>query len=62
MKTIFYNVKNIIYNFISFRKKTTIIGLGRWKLLECNNKIHRKVDWANLDHCGPCGYDKFQNK
>ena len=29
--------------------------LGRWKIDYCTNKINRKVDQANEDHCGPCG-------
>ena len=29
--------------------------LGRWKIDYCTNKINRKIDQANEDHCGPCG-------
>ena len=32
-----------------------ILTLGRWHLTECPKTIDRKVDWANEDHCGPCG-------
>lgn len=36
--------------------KTIDTHLGRWKIYECSEKIHRKVDMSNEDHCGPCGY------
>ena len=29
--------------------------LGRWGIEKCHTKIDKKVDWANEDHCGPCG-------
>ena len=31
------------------------LTLGRWNMDDCNKKIDAKVDWANEDHCGPCG-------
>lgn len=34
--------------------------LGRWALNSCPNKMARKVDWANEDHCGPCGSNSLQ--
>lgn len=30
--------------------------LGRWTMETCQNKIARKIDLSNEDHCGPCGY------
>ena len=35
--------------------KSPIIPLGRWNIETCNKKINKKVDFANEDHCGPCG-------
>ena len=36
--------------------------LGRWNLESCHTKTTiQKVDWANEDHCGPCGYSKMQS-
>lgn len=29
--------------------------LGRWNIEYCNNKMNRKIDMSNEDHCGPCG-------
>jgi len=29
--------------------------LGRWRVEPCAIKTNHKVDWANEDHCGPCG-------
>ena len=40
-----------------FQKKTGMVVLGRWALDECPKRIDRKVDWANEDHCGPCGHN-----
>lgn len=34
--------------------------LGRWRIEQCPNKINTKIDWANEDHCGPCG--DYKNK
>lgn len=34
--------------------------LGRWGLEYCPNKVSRKIDWANEDHCGPCGTENFR--
>ena len=42
-----------IYNF--FRKAQDKTLLGRWERTDkVQNKI--KIDWANTDHCGTCGY------
>ena len=45
---------NTINIFKKFIKKEQIT-LGRWKIDYCNNKINRKIDLSNEDHCGPCG-------
>jgi hypothetical protein len=29
--------------------------VGRWNLEYCNQKINKKIDLSNEDHCGPCG-------
>ena len=35
--------------------------LGRWTITDMKqNKI--KIDWANVDHCGTCSYDKPKKK
>lgn len=32
--------------------------LGRWTLNHENIKnTHKKIDWSNEDHCGPCGHE-----
>ena len=31
--------------------------LGRWALEYQPDKLHRKIDSSNEDHCGPCGVD-----
>jgi hypothetical protein len=29
--------------------------LGRWNIEYCSNKLDKKIDMSNEDHCGPCG-------
>jgi hypothetical protein len=38
-----------------FTKKHLVPPLGRWNIEYCNNKINKKIDLSNEDHCGPCG-------
>jgi len=42
------------YTFYIF-DKTKATTLGRWQSHECTNKTFSKVDYSNVDHCGPCG-------
>ena len=30
--------------------------LGRWNQEKCAIKLNKKIDLANEDNCGPCGY------
>lgn len=41
-------------------KKDTV--LGRWNLEYCDQKLNRKIELANEDHCGPCGNYKMPKK
>ena len=46
-----------MYTFIHklFRNTQDRVLLGRWERTDkLANKI--KIDWANTDHCGTCGY------
>lgn len=51
-------IKNILYKLINskllFLDKTKI-SLGRWNIEKCDKRINNKIDFANEDHCGPCG-------
>ena len=38
-----------------FRSKNLPPHLGRWKIENCNEKMNKKIDLSNEDHCGPCG-------
>ena len=49
-------VKRIFESWFSKNK----ISLGRWNTDYCRNKLDTKVDWANEDHCGPCGSAPLQ--
>ena len=46
----------IIINLIKkYFQKEPLKPLGRWNIDYCNNKMNKKVDLSNEDHCGPCG-------
>ena len=34
--------------------------LGRWQHQDDNKQIAIKVNYANVDHCGPCGIDEIR--
>lgn len=44
-------IKRIIQRIIGEDKKV----LGRWNIEYCSEKINKKIDLSNEDHCGPCG-------
>jgi hypothetical protein len=35
--------------------------MGRWKPEDEDSKTLSKVDYANEDHCGPCGNNIIKN-
>lgn len=37
------------------RRTAPQMALGRWRIQDCRRTQDTKVDWANEDHCGPCG-------
>ena len=39
------------------RQKFNNTNLGRWKIEEDFDKTKLKIDYANIDNCGPCGYE-----
>lgn len=44
-----------IIRFVNRFLKTEQKPIGRWYRDSCENRISRKVDLTNEDHCGPCG-------
>jgi len=28
--------------------------LGRWRTVNCEKQLNRKIELSNEDHCGPC--------
>lgn len=44
-------ITQIIKKFVKEDKKV----LGRWNMEYCDNKMNKKIDLSNEDHCGPCG-------
>jgi hypothetical protein len=43
-------IKTLFDKLLTCDKKV----LGRWNINYCD-KVKRKVDFSNEDHCGPCG-------
>lgn len=61
MKNISRIVKNNVFRFRHYFR-TIPLSLGRWKLDYSKKQIDSKVDWANEDHCGPCGNNPILNE
>ena len=53
------NLKYFISN-ISFTQPKVL--LGRWNVDYCENKINKKIDLSNEDHCGVCNNNNINNK
>lgn len=51
MKIFFQIITNIKNKFATEKKGP----LGRWGIIYCDNKLRRKIELSNEDHCGPCG-------
>ncbi len=51
---------SLFSNFINqlFVKKP-IVSLGRWNIVYCQEKINKKIDLSNEDHCGACYNSNF---
>jgi hypothetical protein len=47
--------------FTKFLIKEQTKPLGRWYIDYSTNKMNRKIDLANEDHCGPCGQYAIKN-
>lgn len=52
---------SVLFNIVSrvFDKPQIPPQLGRWGLIH-DQRVNRKVDWSNEDHCGPCGSLKLE--
>lgn len=49
-------MKSVILNILKkIKVKDTAKPLGRWNIDYCKNKINRKIELSNEDHCGTCG-------
>jgi hypothetical protein len=47
-----------------FIPKQSGVLLGRWNIVYCQEKINKKVDLSNEDHCGACNtykYNKYRD-
>ena len=48
-----------LINRLSSASARPVTMLGRWHIDYSHNALHRKIDLANEDNCGPCGdYNK----
>ena len=61
MKNIWKRVESNVFRVHNYFRAIPL-SLGRWKLDYSEKKIDAKVDWANEDHCGPCGKDPIFNE
>ncbi len=55
-------VKELLVNIFTKRAPVHPIQLGRWGITTCHKTINNKIDFANEDHCGPCGQYLIKNK
>ncbi len=39
--------------------KNPVVLLGRWNIVYCQEKINKKIDLSNEDHCGTCSSYNF---
>ncbi len=46
-----YFISNIRSDLLLKQQK---VLLGRWTIDYCENKINKKIDLSNEDHCGTC--------
>ena len=63
MKLFIIQLRGLLTEFSKFfRRNPNKLGIGRWRLEDCNKKINKKVDFANEDHCGPCGNNLLRKR
>lgn len=56
-----HSEQKILENMKNSENKENDKLLGRWKPENDFKKTAIKVDYANVDHCGPCGSDDVRN-
>ncbi len=55
----------LLTNFINrffVNEQASKVLLGRWTIVYCENKINKKIDLSNEDHCGTCNIITDQEK
>jgi hypothetical protein len=55
----------LLTNFINkflIKEHTPTVLLGRWSIVYCENKINKKIDLSNEDHCGTCNIIPVKEK
>ena len=45
-----------------FSRKQKPTELGRWSLLNSSDALQKRIDMANIDHCGPCGFEQISDE
>jgi hypothetical protein len=55
-----FKIQSLIKNILkkNFYNSCNTQQLGRWKIENDFKKTKIKIDLANIDNCGPCGYKK----
>jgi hypothetical protein len=55
-------LKNVIPNlWFNQRLNQPKVLLGRWTIDYCEEKINKKIDLSNEDHCGTCNNNNHIN-
>ena len=55
-------MKFILHLKNKFLQHKSTIPLGRWNIIYCENKINKKIDLSNEDHCGGCNQYDYDYK
>lgn len=53
---------NIFTKFIENIVKYQPVQLGRWSTLTSSEALQKRIDLANIDHCGPCRHQDLPKK
>lgn len=55
---VFSNLQKYFHRVMSGNNK---LPLGRWDIIY-DHRMQKRIDRANIDHCGPCGSMYIQNE
>lgn len=50
------SVFRLMRTFTQFLEHKPPPPLGRWRSVTSKDALQKRIDLANIDHCGPCGH------